>query len=184
MYKRGDAVRNGRVTLALISNVQADCGLGSRQNKVLVEPCSAIGSLVMIADPGVVSSIPARLHWSWNYLFGRWFKKNGCQRKCVQPLSLSLARKIVVRSTDRLDMAIAVDWDAKPQTKQTNKIKHDDRWTVNGMFVCMSICSVNKLIRCGTWLYRFLIFASLLTSNCEYVSFFSFYVKCNCQHLW
>ena len=39
----------------------------------------------------------------------------------VNPLVKLAEGKKVVRLTDRLDMAIAVDWDIKPQTKQ-NKI--------------------------------------------------------------
>ena len=41
-----------------------------------------------------------------------------CAQSTGKPLSLSLPRKNVVRSTDCLDMTIAVDWDIKPQTKQ------------------------------------------------------------------
>ena len=37
-------------------------------------------------------------------------------------LSLSLPRKSVVRLTNCLDMAIADDWDVKPQTKRKNTI--------------------------------------------------------------
>ena len=36
---------------------------------------------------------------------------------------ISLHRKSVVRLTDRLDMTIVVDWDVKPQMKQTNTQK-------------------------------------------------------------
>ena len=39
-------------------------------------------------------------------------------------LSLSLTRDSVVRSTDSLNMTIAVDWDVKPQTKQTHAQPH------------------------------------------------------------
>ena len=35
-------------------------------------------------------------------------------------VGLSLPWKSVVRLSDRLDMTIVVDWDIKPQTKQTN----------------------------------------------------------------
>ena len=35
----------------------------------------------------------------------------------------SVLRKNVVRLTDRLDMAVAVDWDVKPHAKQTYGLK-------------------------------------------------------------
>ena len=37
----------------------------------------------------------------------------------------SLPSNSVVRLTDRLDMTIVVDWDVKPQIKQTNKFSYD-----------------------------------------------------------
>ena len=45
----------------------------------------------------------------------------------------SLPRNSVVRLTDRLDMTIVVDWDIKPQIKQTNKIS----WRKNELVVLL-----------------------------------------------
>ena len=36
-------------------------------------------------------------------------------------MHLVLPRNSVIRLTDRLDMTIVVDWDVKPQMKQTSK---------------------------------------------------------------
>ena len=40
----------------------------------------------------------------------------------VKPLSQTCPGKRVVRLTDRLNMTITVDWDVKPQTKQTDLV--------------------------------------------------------------
>ena len=44
-----------------------------------------------------------------------------------EPLSLSFPRKIsVARSTDCIDMTIAVEWDVKPQTRPNKQDEHID----------------------------------------------------------
>ena len=45
-----------------------------------------------------------------------------CTLVLVNRLGLSLPRKGVVRLSDRLDMAIDVDWDLKPQHNNNNNI--------------------------------------------------------------
>ena len=49
----------------------------------------------------------------------RWFKYGSCQLVLVNCFG-SLPRNSVVRLTYRLDMTIVVDWDVKPQIKQTS----------------------------------------------------------------
>ena len=58
------------------------------------------------------------------------YNKGCCQlqaKVCAQstgyPLSQACPGKSVVRSTDRLDMTLAVDWDVKNQTKPKIAIK-------------------------------------------------------------
>ena len=75
------------------------------------------------ADPGVMSSIPAR---SYTFM--------GIDYEVISTVILllpliqemtreSMCRKNVVRSTDHLYMTIAVDWDVK-NPNQTNKIEN------------------------------------------------------------
>ena len=94
--------------------------------------------MCLTADTGVASSIPARSHTSVEIdheMISRAFllpstdsrrvvfsHKRRYVHKILVICLLKLAQeKSVVRSTDRLDMTIAVDLDVKHQTKQTNK---------------------------------------------------------------
>ena len=49
-----------------------------------------------------------------------------CKKVLVKRLGLSLPRKSVVRLIDRLDMTIAIDWDVKPQNKNSNVLHQVD----------------------------------------------------------
>ena len=88
------------------------------------------------ADPGFVSLIPARpltLMEIYHGIFSTVIlllrliqegllsvtSKSFCTEYWVTVKGLP--RKSVVRLTDQLNMTIAVDWDIKPQTNQTNK---------------------------------------------------------------
>ena len=80
-------------------------------------------------DPG---SVP--YFWgdrSWNNFYGHSppsadarrvvvsYKRKYVHKVLVKRLVTLAQEKSVVRSTDHLNMTIAVDWDVKPQTKQT-----------------------------------------------------------------
>ena len=84
----------------------------------------------LIADPGVMSLIPAWPHTLMEINHGHSPPSTDSRRAvncqlyvkvCAQStgllLSLSLPGKIVVRLTNCLNMIIAVDWDVKPLTK-------------------------------------------------------------------
>ena len=84
------------------------------------------------------SSGPAtffRGDWSWNHFYGHSFSSADSSRAVVNywrndvHLVLvnrlgSLSRNSVVRVTDRLDMAIVIDWDVKPQIKQNENLNY------------------------------------------------------------
>ena len=81
----------------------------------------------------IIESGPAiffRWDWSWNHFYGHPLPTAESSRAVASywrkdvyfvlvNRSGSLPRNSVVRLTDRLDMTIAVDWDVKPQIKQT-----------------------------------------------------------------
>ena len=78
------------------------------------------GLMDLIADPGVMSLIPAQSHTFMEIdheIFSTFILLLPVIQGLVQ-LSQACPRKSVVRLTDRLNMTIAVDWDIKPQTKQ------------------------------------------------------------------
>ena len=108
---------------------------------IVINNCStgsvALSVASLTADPWVASWTPARSHIfieidheiisTVTLLIQEKLlsvtSESMCRKWLTATLSL-LRNKSVVRLTDCLDMAVAVDWDIKPQTKQTNRYNH------------------------------------------------------------
>ena len=58
-----------------------------------------------------------------------------CTLVLVGRLGLSLPRKGVVRLSDRLDMAIDVDWDLKPQHNNNNNNSNISSYFILSFFI-------------------------------------------------
>ena len=69
--------------------------------------------------------------WSWTNLYGHSLSSADTRMfvvsykwKYAHEVLVNCTGTSVVRWTDRLDMTIAIDWDVRHQTKQTNKTKN------------------------------------------------------------
>ena len=82
--------------------------------------------MVKLRLKGEVGGHPLSSHGNYIVDHGKSWKNHGIvfMNFCGNPvISLSLLMKSVVRLTEHLDMAIVVDSDIKPHTKQTNYLQ-------------------------------------------------------------